>query len=128
MLRFQLFLHESGGGLGKLVETAKQTEGHTAMRIPCIPVETLLLALNTTTVDYFSLDVEGMENDVVHTIDHNKFDIRAWSIEYAHTDAYAMKQFMIKAGYNFVKKLTAYDKKIALVAEDYIFQKEYKSS
>ena len=123
MLDFQLELEESSGGLGKLVENAKQTEGHTVMRIPCIPVETLLLALNRTTVDYFSLDVEGMENDVVHTIDHKKFNIRTWSIEYAHTAAFAMKQYMIRAGYKFVKQLNVYDQKVGLVVEDYVFKK-----
>ena len=123
MLDFQLELEESSGGLGKLVKNAKRTEVHTPMRIPCIPVETLLLALNRTTVDYFSLDVEGMENDVVRTIDHNKFSIRTWSIEYSHTAARPMKQYMLGAGYKFIKQLNAYDQKVALVAEDYIFQK-----
>jgi len=32
--------------------------------VPCFPLHALLVALNRTTVDYFSLDVEGYELDV----------------------------------------------------------------
>jgi Methyltransferase FkbM domain len=43
--------------------------------LQCIPITTLLLALNVTHVDYFSLDVEGSELEVLKTIDFLKFDI-----------------------------------------------------
>ena len=32
--------------------------------VPCFPLHALLVALNRTTVDYFSLDVEGYDLDV----------------------------------------------------------------
>jgi len=32
--------------------------------VPCFPLQAILIALNRTTVDYFSLDVEGFEFDV----------------------------------------------------------------
>ena len=32
--------------------------------VPCFPLHALLVALNRTIVDYFSLDVEGYELDV----------------------------------------------------------------
>lgn len=37
--------------------------------LQCIPITTLLLALNVTHVDYFSLNIEGNELDVLRTID-----------------------------------------------------------
>jgi len=37
--------------------------------VACFPLHALLLALNRTTVDYFSLDVEGFELDVRTTCD-----------------------------------------------------------
>jgi hypothetical protein len=47
--------------------------------LQCIPISTLLLALNVTHVDYFSLDVEGNEVDVLRTIDFDKFDITVYA-------------------------------------------------
>ena len=35
-----------------------------ASLVPCFPLHALLVALNQTTVDYFSLDVEGFELEV----------------------------------------------------------------
>ena len=36
--------------------------------VQCFPLFSVLLALNRTTVDYFSLDVEGSELDVLKTV------------------------------------------------------------
>ena len=41
-----------------------------------------MLALNRTTIDYFSLDVEGHEQEVLATIPWQKIDIKAMTIEY----------------------------------------------
>ena len=40
--------------------------------IQCIPLMTYLLALDKTVVDYFSLDVEGSDFDVLRTIDFDR--------------------------------------------------------
>ena len=121
-----MYLQESGGGLGKLDSNPKSGEAGTgnALLVPCIPVASLLLALNRTTVDYFSLDVEGFEYDVIRTLPLEKFNIRSWSIEYSHTNHKALKQHLIEHGYDFKKQINAYDAKISLVAEDYIFLKK----
>ena len=42
----------------------------------CFPLYSILLALNQTTVDYFSLDIEGSELDVLRTIPWDKVDIK----------------------------------------------------
>ena len=42
----------------------------------CFPLHVLLLALNVTRVDYFSLDVEGAELDVLRTVPFDRIDIR----------------------------------------------------
>lgn len=44
--------------------------------VQCFPLYTFLLALNRTTIDYFSLDVEGAELDVLQTIPWSKVDIK----------------------------------------------------
>jgi len=62
------------GQLGRLnYDPAKpkdnsRTENDHRSFVPCFPLESLLLAINQTRVDYFSLDVEGLELEVLETI------------------------------------------------------------
>ena len=51
------------------------------VKVQCFPLYSYLLALNITTVDYFSLDVEGAEYKVLLTIPWEKVDIRV-SVDY----------------------------------------------
>lgn len=44
--------------------------------VQCFPVYSILLAVNQTRVDFFSLDVEGHELLVLKTIPLHKVDIR----------------------------------------------------
>jgi hypothetical protein len=44
--------------------------------VQCFPFYTFLLAANITTVDYFSLDVEGQEFNVLKTIPWHQVDIK----------------------------------------------------
>ena len=46
------------------------------VQVQCFPIFSILTALNVTTVDYFSLDVEGNEFDVLETIPWDKVDIK----------------------------------------------------
>ena len=50
--------------------------------VPCFSLETLMLALGRTTIDYFSLDVEGHEREVLDSIPWQKINIRAITVEY----------------------------------------------
>lgn len=57
------------------------SDKNTRQRIPgytdvqCFPIYSYLLALNITHVDYFSLDVEGDELDVLMTLPFDKVNI-----------------------------------------------------
>ncbi|CAB3372477.1 Hypothetical predicted protein [Cloeon dipterum] len=44
--------------------------------VQCLPLWSLLLSLNQSTIDYFSLDVEGSELPVLKTIPFDKLDIK----------------------------------------------------
>ena len=55
-------------------------------QVPCFTLESLMLALNRTTIDFFSLDVEGAELQVLKTIDFNKINIRTLTVEYKHVE------------------------------------------
>jgi len=46
-----------------------------SVQVHCLPLYSILLALNRTTVDLFSLDIEGYELDVLKTIPFDKVDI-----------------------------------------------------
>jgi len=46
------------------------------VNVQCFPLYTYLLALNVTVIDYFSLDVEGSELNVLKTIPFDKIDIK----------------------------------------------------
>ena len=64
----------------------------------------LLLVLNRTTVDYFSLDVEGSELQVLEKIPFDKVDIKVLTVDFLHTKEgkVQLQQFMILKGYSSV--------------------------
>ncbi|KAG7189632.1 hypothetical protein KM043_017312 [Ampulex compressa] len=54
------------------------------VKVQCFPLIHYLAALGVTVVDYFSLDVEGNEIDVLETIPFEQVDIKALSVEFSH--------------------------------------------
>ena len=41
-----------------------------------------MYSLNVTTIDFFSLDVEGLELDILKTINFDKINIRTLTVEF----------------------------------------------
>jgi len=80
----------------------------------CFPLYSILLAIGNPTVHYFSLDVEGVEVDVLKTIPWDKVDIKVLSIEYTHIDWRAVLTLMKENGYQYKYN----------VGEDMIFVKK----
>ena len=90
--------------------------------VQCFPFETMMTALNVSTIDYFSLDVEGAELDILRTIPFNKFDIKTLSVEFIH-DAegkVAIKEHMLRHGYLVHSEVTHPN----WLANDFIFVKK----
>ncbi|XP_018371737.1 PREDICTED: uncharacterized protein LOC108766737 isoform X1 [Trachymyrmex cornetzi] len=54
------------------------------VRVQCFPLTHYIAALEIKTIDYFSLDIEGNEIDVLETIPFNEVDIKTLSVEYIH--------------------------------------------
>ncbi|XP_045167748.2 uncharacterized protein LOC123531033 [Mercenaria mercenaria] len=79
------------------------------VHIQCFPLYSILLALNQTRVDYFSLDVEGAEEGVLDSIPWDKVDIRMMSIEYNKWPGgkSALKSYMEKRGYKYMTDIKA---------------------
>ena len=42
----------------------------------CFPLQSILRAANLTSIDYFSLDVEGIEMEILEEFPFNDFDIK----------------------------------------------------
>jgi FkbM family methyltransferase len=61
--------------------------------VPCFSLHTILKALDVKIVDYFTLDVEGGEFDVLKRIDFGQLEFKAISIEY--NSAESVKKFAI---------------------------------
>jgi len=87
--------------------------------VQCFPFETYMTALNITTIDYFSLDVEGLELEILKTIPFNKYDIRTLSVEFIHDieGKEAIREFMLNKGYFVQTEVTHPD----WLANDFIF-------
>lgn len=73
-------------------------------------------------MDYFSLDVEGAELDILKTIDFDKFDISTLSVEFIHDvdGKVAIRDFMTEKGYFVLTEVTHPN----WLANDFIFVKK----
>ncbi len=113
----QLEIKESSKGTGKVQIS---TYG---LRVPCFPLESILLALNQTHVDYFSLDVEGLELDILKTIPFNRIQIDTLSVEYIHGKGgkKAYTEYMETKGYVTYKEIRHTNRIIDLYVNDLIF-------
>lgn len=117
-------LVKSSTGVEKTVRQAS-SEANQVRPVYCFPLYSVLLALNQTHIDYFSLDVEGFELDILKTIPFDKLDISVFSVEYAHAkDGEAYKQFMEKKGYTLHSRVEKYRPEIYFGCKDYIFVKK----
>ena len=67
--------HFNKGKVMKTSYNSKQLKGNTFTDVICFPLFGVLKALNVTKVDYFSLDVEGNEMDILLTIPFDDVDI-----------------------------------------------------
>jgi FkbM family methyltransferase len=79
--------HVLSGIADKMSENHKQrvkNECNDAKNIfvPCFSLGTILAALNVTAVDYFSLDVEGAEWDIIKNLQFNTIPITSLTVEY----------------------------------------------
>ena len=60
----------------------KKTSVSNTVEVPCAPMANYLLEANITHVDFFSLDVEGSEFEVLSTIDFNRVSIETFWVEF----------------------------------------------
>lgn len=87
---------------------------HQNKEVQCIPLYSLLLALDNPRVDFFSLDIEGSEMKVLRTIPWEKVNIEVILIEVDKSNITEMVHYMNVQGY----------KAIPVPPLDYLFVKE----
>ena len=63
------------GHVGHIVEQFEKVQDG-FVNATCLPLYSILLALDNPIVDYFSLDIEGNELEVLKTIPFDKVDIK----------------------------------------------------
>jgi Methyltransferase FkbM domain len=76
-------------------------------KVQCLAIYTILLALNQTVVDFFSLDIEGSELDILRTIPFDKVTIKTLLVEDFHIPegAKVLREFMEGKGYTLYAKI-----------------------
>jgi len=67
--------------IGDSILVVPSTQALIELDVQCFPLYSILLALDNPTVNYFSLDIEGGEYQVLETIPWDKVDIEVMSIE-----------------------------------------------
>lgn len=123
----QLEFESSKGHTGRVDLNKNDPSKRKAKIVPCFPLETILLALNRTQIDYLSLDVEGVELEVLKTIPFDRIDIEVMTVEYLHGvgGKRTYKAFMETRGYRMHKELKYSEPRAGLFAEDYVFVKKH---
>ena len=86
------------GHVGHIAQTGEKDLGtsQTFVNVTCLPLFSILMALDNPIIDYFSLDVEGSELAVLKTIPFDKVNIMVRNR--MKTDA--LKMSKIKGGYS----------------------------
>jgi FkbM family methyltransferase len=81
------------------------TTKKTIIYVPCFSLYTILKAININKVDYFSLDVEGGELEVLKGINFNKIQIDTFSVEHNNYQdpRNQIKQFLEANNYSLIK-------------------------
>ena len=91
--------------------------------VQCFTLYSLLLALDQTEVDYFSLDVEGAELEILQNIPFNKIKNNILTIEYAYMRNPSRSKIKLTKIRSFFKTLGNYKEVKVLGGQDVIFER-----
>lgn len=78
---------------------------------PCKTVSRLFDTFSMNRIDYLFIDVEGLDFEILESIDFERYDIRNLQIEHIHLDREKLLSFMTAKGYTLSKTVgtTTYD-------------------
>ena len=69
------------------------------IEVGCVTFEFLMEQLNITEVDYLKIDTEGLDYDILNSIDFNKFNIKAIRAEHQHVNLSLLVDLLEKNNY-----------------------------
>ena len=93
-----MYFHILGyfGGMNDSFEAAHleavKNDRTSDITVQCFTLSSLLNALNVTHIDYFSLDVEGAELEILQTVPLDKITVDTLSIEYRQWDGHEIRK------------------------------------
>jgi len=90
---------DGNAGIGEVPEWFHKEIAREVVITQCFPLYSILLAIGQTRVDFFSLDIEGAEMDVLKTIPFDKIDIEILLIETNKSNVTAMNSLLSPYGY-----------------------------
>ena len=107
-------------------KTSKKDSKGTIRKIPCLPFKSIMLAINQTKVDFFSLDVEGFELEILKTIPWKELDVTTLAVEYAHgrSGKASYKTYMDAQNYTVYKDIHDHNVAQTIFVDDFIFVKK----
>lgn len=73
-------------------------EGVRKITVPCLTIEDLLNKYSLNKVDILCIDTEGLDGDILKSIDFSKFEIEQIYFEYTH-QKFDISDFLSKKGY-----------------------------
>jgi FkbM family methyltransferase len=69
------------------------------IEVGCVTFEFLMDQLGITEIDYLKIDAEGLDYDILSTIDFNKFNIKAIRAEHDHIESSLLVDLLEKNNY-----------------------------
>ena len=69
------------------------------IEVGCVTFEFLMDQLGITEIDYLKIDAEGLDYDILSTIDFNKFTIKAIRAEHDHIESSLLVDLLEKNNY-----------------------------
>jgi FkbM family methyltransferase len=86
--------------LKHVIYNPKLTEdGIVELQVPCLTINQLFEKHNLKTIDYLFIDAEGIDDQIILSIDFKKYDIRKIFFEAHHIDIHNLTMFLKYAGY-----------------------------
>ena len=68
ILQVPFYIDDWNIGIGSGLIYSKIYRSTKAIPVQCLPLYTVMLAMGRTTIDFFSLDVEGSEIEILRTL------------------------------------------------------------
>jgi len=91
-----------------LVKHDYKYESLSKVTVPAMTMNEYFANYGLTKIHYLFLDIEGIDFEVLETIDFDTFDIRHLQIEHLHLDKTRLYEFMKSKGYVATKGIDTY--------------------